>query len=514
MWYEGMLTIGRHLFPTTLFDTATTASHDDRHLPPGWRGPLLAAVAFAMSTAAAFAAQAAGRPITSALVYVLGVTLIGSFAGVRSGVAAALAASVVYNFFLSQPVFRFGIATAEEYVPLIVFNCSAIVSGLLAGRLNDRAKAAEEAQRRLRRLFDISSRLQSAVRVSEIPAAVADSASDWKDDLELYVSRGSALEPLASLSFIEIANELAGSRAAKLVVDRQAAYLLGSSETPVGVLVLHGRDEITDGRFDVDAIVNLLSIAVERCLLLERLANTEAIKRSEQFKTSLISSVSHDMRTPLAAISASASSLSNYGEELGPAAQRGLLRTIETQCDRLNRYTTNLLNLGRIQSGLDIDTFAEVDAIEVLGAAIARAREYGPAHVIAKDIGLDFALVRADPVMLEQLFYNVLENAIRYSGKGTRIDVQAEPNGQSLIVSILDEGIGVAFHDLERIFDRFYRGGGAVLRDGSGLGLAISKGFADAFGGSIKAQSPLCSAGGTRIRIVLPLQARAARDEL
>jgi len=475
------------------------------------RGYGLAILIFGISTAAAFTAQSLGRPITSAVVYVLGVTLIGSFAGVRSGVSAAVAASFVYNFFLSQPLFRFSITSADEYVPLIVFNLSAIVSGLLAGRLNDRARAAEQAERQLRLLFEVSSRLQSAVQISDISAALVDSAGDLADRLELYVVRNGALESLGASSSLSIATRLLDARMPKLALGEETGFLLSAAEEAVGVLILRHAADDRRHRFDVEALVNLLGIAVERCLLLERLAEAEAVKRSEQFKTSLLSSVSHDMRTPLAAITASASSLSSYGAELPEQSRRDLLTMIETQCARLNRYTTNLLNLGRIQSGFEADTFAEVDAIEVLGAAISRAREIGRGHVFEKLIPLEYGIVCADPVMLEQVFYNVLENAVRYSAEGSRIGVRAEALNGRLIVSIEDEGSGIASKDLTRIFDRFYRGDGAVLRDGSGLGLAISKGFTEAFAGSINAESPLRETGGTRFTMNFPLKQHRSR---
>lgn len=478
-----------------------------------FRAIVLATAIFAASTGAAFLAQSLDRHITSAVVYVLGVTLIGSVAGVRGGLAAAVAASIIYNFFLSQPLFRFSISSADEYVPLIAFNLSAIVSGLLAGRLNDRARAAEEAQRQLRLLLEVSSRLQSAVEVSEISAALADTGGGLADRMELYVVRNGALASLGSSSSILTASQLLDAQLPRLVRGTETAFLLSAADVAVGVLVLRQSNGDEYHRFDIEALVNLLGIAVERCLLLERLAEAEAVKRSEQFKTSLLSSVSHDMRTPLAAISASASSLSNYADELPEASRRDLLTVIETQCARLNRYTTNLLNLGRIQAGFEGTAFADIDAIEGLGAAVSRAREVGRNHIFEKTIPLDYALVRGDPVMLEQLFFNVLDNAIRYSPDSSCIKVSAETVEGRLIVTIADEGPGVAPSDLTRIFERFYRGGGAVTRDGSGLGLAISKGFAQAFGGGIRAESPLRAAGGTRVVIELPLVPQQFRGE-
>lgn len=142
-----------------------------------------------------------------------------------------------------------------------------------------------------------------------------------------------------------------------------------------------------------------------------------------------------------------------------------------------------------------------------------RAREFGPTRTIVKDIRPGSALVRGDAAMLEQLFYNVLENAMRYSPEEAPVHVQAEAGDDRLIVSISDGGAGIAPQDQDRIFDRFYRGGGAVPREGSGLGLAISKGFAEVFGGIIRVENPLTPAGGTRMRIELSVGEQSRRSE-
>ncbi len=261
---------------------------------------------------------------------------------------------------------------------------------------------------------------------------------------------------------------------------------------------------------DLDAFVNLLSIALERCLLLERLSEAELIKRSEKFKTALLSSVSHDMRTPLSAISASASSLSRFSAELDGDTRRDLLSMIEEQCDRLNRYTTNLLNLGRLQAGVDQTQFTQCDALEVLGAAISRTRSLGTTHEITKDYHVASAPVRADPVMLEQIFYNVFENAVRYSPDGSRIAVSAAVIRDNVSITILDEGQGIPAADLELVFDRFYRSRSSHPHEGSGLGLSIAKGFTQAFEGSIEAAPAPAPLRGTLIKISFPLDTGTA----
>ncbi len=474
---------------------------------PYARAAALAVLILAVSAAAV--AQHTNRPVTAAIVFLLGVTLVGALEGLRGGLLAAVLASIIYNFFLSDPVFRFSLTSAEEYVPLIAFNISAATSGLLAGRLKDRALAAELASHRLRALFDVSQRLQAAVRMRDIPEAIKGFTAPEAAQPEIYVASGAAIEPIQdAATHEELARKLLEGDATSMRQGDYTGLLLSMPAGSEAVLVLNWPNRLrpASAQHDLDAFVNLLSIALERCLLLERLSEAELIKRSEEFKTALLSSVSHDMRTPLSAISASASSLSRFGAELDDHTRRDLLNMIQEQCDRLNRYTTNLLNLGRLQAGVDQTQFTQCDALEVLGSAISRTRSLGTEHEFSKSYEVAAAPVRADAVMLEQIFFNVLENAVRYSPARSRIDVSAAAAGGTLSISIADEGEGIPPSDLELVFERFYRSRSSLPQEGSGLGLSIARGFAQAFQGSIEAAPAPAPLGGTVITIRLPLE--------
>jgi two-component system sensor histidine kinase KdpD len=156
---------------------------------------------FILAALAAAVAQQTSRPVTAAIVFLLGVTLVGALEGIRGGLVAAVVASLIYNFFLSDPVFRFSLTSAEEYVPLIAFNFIAAVSGLLAGRLKDRALAAELSSRRMRALFDVSQKLQAAVRMRDIPEAISGfTPTDRVSEPEIYVASGGTIEPIQNSS--------------------------------------------------------------------------------------------------------------------------------------------------------------------------------------------------------------------------------------------------------------------------------------------------------------------------
>ena len=472
--------------------------------------PLIHSAALAtllLTAAASTMAHASDRPVSAAIILLLGVSVVGALEGVWGGLIAALLASFAYNFFLIQPAFRFSLASLDDYLPLIAVNAGAVAFGLLTGRLKDRALTAELARRRISALLELSKRLQAAVGAADIPKAVSEFAGP-DGEVEIYLTAATGLRPLQTkTNHVALASQLLTRGPGSVSTKKANAFLLSSSAEPIGVLVIEWADgsQRRQDEADFGALVNLVGIAVERCLLLGKLSEAELIRKSEEFKSTLLSSISHDMRTPLSAISASASSLARYGGELPEEAKADMLHMIEEQCRRLNRYTTNLLNLGRLQAGLDRAAFAPSDAVEVLGSAIVQARTLGSDHEIVKKIDEPSALVRADPVMLEQVFYNVLENSVRYSEKGAPITVSARLAPGLLLVSIRDIGPGVPIEEFSRIFDRFYRSKGASGPEGSGLGLAIAKGFTEAFGGRIRASAPDDDAGGTVITIELPL---------
>ncbi|TFI58585.1 DUF4118 domain-containing protein [Sphingomonas parva] len=479
---------------------------EEQRAPAAWIGIAI----FILVTATAVFSQQIGRPITAAIVYLLGVTIVGGLHGMRGGLAAALAASLIYNFFISDPVFRFSLTSAEELVPLLAFNLSAAASAALAGRLRERAVAAETANRRVNALLDVSRGLQAAAQVEQIPAVIHGFVTArGSRSSELYHYTNGELVPIDAdrATGLALAETLLARGTVDLEMAGNRAMLLSTGAGAVGVLILIGfaPDMRSGQQQDLAAFLNLLGIALERCLLLERLSEAELVRRSEMFKTTLLSSVSHDMRTPLGAISASASSLRRYGDALAGDVRADLIATIEEQCGRLNRYTANLLGLVRLQSGVDAAAFTECEALEVLGAAISRARATAGGREIAKHYALAGAIVRADPVMLEQVFYNVLENAIRYSPADTPIEVSTSASDGQLRVAVSDRGPGIAAGDSARIFERFYRSSTVAHQEGSGLGLSIAKGFTEAFGGTIRLAEP-GDAPGTTVEIILPAE--------
>ena len=452
-----------------------------------------------------WAAHVNGRPIAAAILAVFGVMGVGALLGARAGLFAGIAASLTFNLAFTDPTWTFTYSTADDLVPMIALTLSAVGSGVVAGRLRDRAVAAETATRRVAVLLRFSEDLQSAVTLADVDRVarcylVGDEGNAW-----LFTEEdGKLVSHSAGPEGAEAARECWISRFPSLTCGDCTGYLLRSAERRLGVLVVE--QEAGRSADEIRLFLPLISLAIQRCQLAEQLGKADLLRRSEQFKTALLSSVSHDLRTPLAAISASAGSLIELRAKLDERTTAELLTTIQEQCGRLDRFTRNLLNLGRIEGGLDVASMPPVDALEVLGGTLARVRDAAGGHAIHRHFGVQSALVRADEALLEQLFLNILENAVAHTPAGTSVRVSADRRGSDLVVAVEDDGQGIPEPERERVFERFHQ----VMLDGappsgSGLGLSIAKGFTESFGGTIAALPADQPLRGARIEVRLPL---------
>ncbi len=474
---------------------------------------------FLGATAATYTSQIFDRPITAALIYLAGVTIIGARSGMISGVVAALAATVIYSYVLTEPIYQFSSYSLDDLVPLVAFNVSAILSGFLVGRLNDRAFAAGAAEQRNAFLLRVSNDLQKTLSLEDVSRA----ARRWLPfrqivELELYIVRSDELVGIGGASkwhdAAQAAYLAAVNHAPPVQHSELAMLVLRSADKPIGVAVFTRTADLIDvlPQADSDAFANLLNITTERCLLMEKLAEAEIIQKSEVLKTAILSSVSHDLRTPLTAIEASATSMLYLGETLKGEDKTAMLETILEQCERLNRYTSNILYMGQLQYGIPEEQIEEVDAVDILGAVILSVRKLFPSLTIQKDFSAATATnVRANPVMLEQLFFNIIENAAKYGGPEKDILIEAKLVGASIEIAIVDWGPGISLEDQERVFDKFYRTAQTKRSEGNGLGLGIAKGFAEAFGGTIKVVSPHTRGAGTEMLISLPISRNGIR---
>jgi two-component system sensor histidine kinase KdpD len=259
-----------------------------------------------------------------------------------------------------------------------------------------------------------------------------------------------------------------------------------------------------EGARFVASLLDQGAVALERAEFAADAADAEALRRSDKLRSALLNSVSHDLRTPLATVLGSATTLLEYDDALDKAVRLDLLTSIREEAERLNRYVGNLLDMTRLEGGgLNIRT-DWVDVRDVLGTALDRISRRLGERKVTRDFPAELALVKADSTLLEQALVNILENAVAYSPDNSTIELAAYEDRNNVVLSIEDEGRGIPTAELERVFERFRRMEESSDRGkGAGLGLAISKGFVEAMGGRIAAASPIHEGRGTRILISL-----------
>jgi two-component system, OmpR family, sensor histidine kinase KdpD len=445
-------------------------------------GEVLVTVALATVLVAALDRVATSTGL--AFVYILAVLTVA----IRHGGAAALAAAVLgvlaFNYFFIAPVHRLTIADSENVAALVVFFVVAIVVGRLAAAARERAAEAEERAR------------QAARRESEAEMLAGVSA--------LLLS-GSSLETRLDA----IAARVAPALGAPVRLERSAAPAPREAERAVAVPVAHGRlwaylpqtatpDAAAQTRL-FDALAAIFDIADERERLVARAAEAESAQRADVAKTAVLHAISHDLRSPLTAITTAASGLDD--DRVTGEDRTELVAVLRHESDRLAHLVDDLLDLSRVQAGAVNPRVDWVDVHEVVGRAASQVH----AAPVAIELPADLPLVRADESQMERVFLNLLDNAARFSPPGRPVRVTGGSGGGNVIVRVTDEGPGVPLGQSDAVFEPFYRGRrsttATVGRDGggpgAGLGLAICRGFVEANGGRLRLQRPVDGHGAT-----------------
>jgi two-component system sensor histidine kinase KdpD len=425
---------------------------------------------------------------------------------------AAGLAFLVYNFYLVEPRFTFSFES-EDALTLAVFLAVAMLTGNLTGRVRDQAARAEARARTTDALFratrEFSALSEERVireKLAEHLAAAARGAAFVRDGAHIIGGPDDLALPRELQRAAETLEQEpgAGSRSVTsggwtlrtLRTAGQSLGVVGWRESPEHALSL-------DEQTLLEILADTGAAAVARARLTAAKAEAEARARTEDLRNALLSSVSHDLRTPLAAILASASSLEQFGEAFEPGVRRDLAATIQEEAERLDAFVANLLNMTRVEAGALSVHAAPFSAAEVVTRTVERrARTLGrAAHVTAP---ADLAEALGDPGLFEQALGNVVENAMRHTPPATAVEVQAWAADGEVIVEVTDAGAGVAPNDLPRIFDKFYRGGDGGGRPGTGLGLSITRGLMEGMGGAVSARNRQAPDHGLAVTFRLP----------
>jgi two-component system sensor histidine kinase KdpD len=457
------------------------------------------------------------------MIDLLGVVVVSMRYGYVPSLLAAVLTVVAFDFFFVQPYFSFAVSDLRHIVTFgVMFLVAAVISGLTQ-RIRDQADGARESQRRTASLYAISRELGMA-QTRELLLETAD-----RHLRQVFGVRVAALLPGADgmlepafaepgtldegdkdmgvAEWVWLNQQPAGAGTDTLPSARALFLPLRGSRGRVGVLALFPSAETRLGDPDerqlLQTFAGLVGSALERTQLADEARVSHLRAETEQLRNSLLSSVSHDLRTPLAVVTGATSSLLDEHGPKDEAARRELLQTVHEEALRLNRLVRNLLDMTRLEAGA-LKVKKELEAIEeVVGAALGRMEDRLRGREVHTDIPADLPLVPFDSALIEQVLINLLENATKYTQAGSPLDIAASTQGGRALLEVADRGPGVAPRDAERVFEKFYRAregeGGGV-----GLGLTICRGIVAAHGGRIWVEER--SGGGASFRFTLPLE--------
>ncbi|HEX3451927.1 MAG TPA: ATP-binding protein [Solirubrobacteraceae bacterium] len=457
--------------------------------PPSRRaGIVVAAVLVALCTLLVYPLKHIAPAVSLSVVYLPAVLVVSIIWGGWLGVATAVVSAAALNYFHIEPVGHFAIRQSSNWVALVAFLVVAMISSSVAEVTRARAREAE-ARRREADLAAEMARL--LLRGDDLAAALPTAAARLAQALDLS---SAAIEMEA-----RDGDERSVAFPLREGTNRLGTLLVGADTSEASLRRLQERV--------VPALEALLSAALEREALLGGVVETAALRRADTVKTALLRAVSHDLRTPLTAITAAGEAIAS--PTLSPQERADMADVIQEEARRLSRLVDNLLDLSRLEAGAAEPRREWTSVEELLRTAVgelaARPDDF------SLSIDRELPLVRVDPVQMERAFVNVLENARRHSG-GHPVSVRARAVrgrlGERVIVRIVDRGPGIPPAQLERVFEPFYRAGSAAGgHRGSGLGLAIARGFTEASSGTLHVES--LPGQGASFVFELPLQQTA-----
>ena len=467
-------------------------------------------------------------PVESlSLFFLVGVLAVASRFGLWPSIYASVLAFLGYNFFLTEPYYTFEVAHQNVVLTLFLFLVVAIVTGNLAARLRDQAHAQRAIAKRTANLFDFARKVASVASLDDVVwAAVTHVASTMQCSALILMPDASGKLAIVGGMPPEDQLDARDWGAAEWAWDKHEPAGWSSQTLPSAswlFLPMKSADRVhgllgvqfgtrqyitTEERRLLESLVDQVGIAIERTKLAADMEQSRLLAETESLRAALLSSVSHDLRTPLVSIIGAATSLVEADRALGETGRKAMAETIRDEGERLNRYVQNLLDMTRLGYGALKVSREPVDLREVVGRALRRLERDLAAHRVVRDLSASLPDVPGDPVLLEQVVANILDNAAKYAPHGSEIKVTVAETDDNLVLSISDEGPGIPTADRAHVFDMFFRvRAGDGQPGGTGLGLAIAKGIVDAHGGDIRAEVAKADGRGTRIVVTLPKNA-------
>src|SRR5229473_1206 len=473
-------------------------------------GPYLeGALTTAVATALGKAIDASIVVPNVSLVFVVPVLVAAARHGLVPSLWVSALCVLSYNFFFLPPLYEFTIRDPANVVALFLFMFVAIAASALAARTRSQTEAARREARTTAELYAFSRKIAGVVDLYDLLwIVVTHLARLLNAEIVILMPQEGRLESraafppdsefsdadLAAARWSWDADHPTGRGTDTLPGGRWLFVPIRTSRSPVGVIgvlsLKEGRELRASDRRLLEAVGNQAAVAIERVTLAADIDQARLGEERERLRSSMLTSVSHDLRTPLASIIGGLSSLKSYRDRYDEPTRDELLGTALSEAERLDRFVGNLLDMTRLDAGAIVPKREPVDAGDLVSTALRRAMPLLKDKVVVPSVTPDLPPLSLDFVLAEQALFNLLDNAAKYSPVGGRIEVEARPVAGAVEIVVRDEGPGIPADALDRLFHKFYRAdAGDRQRAGTGLGLAIAKGFVEALGGTIAARN-------------------------
>jgi two-component system sensor histidine kinase KdpD len=464
------------------------------------------------------------------LVFLTAVVSVAVRYGLLPSLFASVVASLCYNFFFLPPIYTFTIADPTNIAAFFFFMLIALLVSNVAGRVRGQATAATGRVRSTEYLYSFSRKLAGTATLDDVLWATAyQTALMLKVRVVLLLPEAGMITvkagypPEDELDQADLAaanwawsNDRPAGRGSDTLPGAKRLFL--PMRTGRGTIGIIGIDDDNSGplltpdqRRLLDALIDQGALAIERVRLVEEMEQVKRAIETDRLRSALLTSISHDLKTPLAAVLGAATTLRDLSPKLSDPEKLDLLSTIIDESERLNRFIANLLDMTRLESGAIVPNTALHDLHDVVGSALQRAVKILGQHKVQMTLAANLPMLELDAVLFEQAVFNLLDNAAKFAPEGSTISVHGWRDEEAVYLQLLDEGGGIPPQDLENIFDKFFRAQKVDhVRAGTGLGLAIARGFVESMRGTISAANRMDRNGAVlTIRMPIPTSSKA-----
>jgi two-component system, OmpR family, sensor histidine kinase KdpD len=464
------------------------------------------------------------------LVFLTAVVVVAVRYGLWPSLLASVAASLSYNFFFLPPIYTFTITDPTNIAAFFFFMLIAILVSNVAARVRTQADTAIGRIRTTEQLYAFSRKLAGTATLDDVLWATAyQIALMLKVRVVLLLPENGVITvkagypPEDQLDKGDLAaanwawsNDRSAGRGSDTLPGAKRLFLpMRTGRGSIGVIGIDndrtGPLLTPDQRRLLDALVDQGVLAIERVLLVEDMDRVKRTVESERLRSALLTSISHDLKTPLASVLGAASTMRDLAGNLSDQQKYDLLATVIDESERLNRFIANLLDMTKLESGAIVPNTALHDIGEIVGSALRRASKILTRHKVSLELAADLPMLELDAVLFEQVLFNLLDNAAKYSPSDTTVSIRSWRERDQVALQVADEGEGIPPAELESVFDKFYLvQKGDRVRPGTGLGLAISRGFVEAMNGRISAANRTDRSGAVlTIRLPIPAAVNA-----